>query len=162
MSVAPYPHDEGPVFVCTRRGRRGTRCTWTGFPIESEPCPLDPIGGPHLYEPSNFDGLSFQPLWSYAERCGRWLIPAEFMAMGCRAWLIDGAPTVVFAYKYCSSRNYIHVDAHGYSAWTTGPRPEPVATARAVEHAIRMSHYHDDGCLVGSRVVILGRRRKAG
>jgi len=145
--ASPYPPGEGPVFHCTRPGPAGTRCIWSGFPLPSDCCPLHPTGGPHRYEPSNFDGQSFLPLRSYAKRCGLALEPSDFMAMGCRARFIDGAEVVLFAYKHRSSRNYLHLDDRGHSAWTTGVHPEPVPSSRAVEHATGMDHRHDDGCL---------------
>lgn len=160
--ATPFPPGEGPVFHCTRPGPAGTQCTWSGFPLASDRCPLHPTGGPHRYEPSNFNPLSYQPLWNYASGCGFWLYPADFMAMGCRARFIDGAEVVLFAYKHRPSRNYLHLDDHGYSAWTTGNHPEPVPASRAVEHATGMDHRHSDGCLSGSRVVTIGHGRKAG
>lgn len=160
--ATPYPLEQGPIFHCTRPGPAGTRCTWAGFPLARDRCPLHPTAGRHRYEPTNFDPLSFQPLCNYAERCTLWLDPSDYMAMGCRARLTDGAPTVLFAYKHRSSRNYIHIDALGLSAWTTGHNPEPVPAHRAVAHATGLDHRHDDGCLNGSRVVTLERRRKAG
>ncbi len=110
----------------------------------------------------NCDPLSFQPLWNYAGGCGFWLYPVDFMAMGCRARHIDGTEVVLFAYKHHRSRNYVHLDDHGYSAWTRGVHPEPFPPSRAIEHATGMDHRHDDGCLSGSRVVTLERWRKAG
>ena len=160
--ASPYPHGEGPLFHCTRTGPGGAGCDWLGFPAESDRCPLRPDSGRHRYEPTNFNPLSFQPLWNYASRCGFWLYPADFMAMGCRARYIDGADVVLFAYKDRQSRNYLHLDDHGYSAWTTGVHPEPVPPSRAIQHATGMDHRHDDGCLSGSRVVTLPHRRKAG
>ncbi|MBE7518417.1 MAG: hypothetical protein HS107_04140 [Thermoflexaceae bacterium] len=160
--TSPYPPGEGPVFHCTRTGPGGAGCDWLGFPAESDRCPLRPDPGRHRYEPRNFNPLSFQPLWNYASRCGFWLYPADFMAMGCRARYIDGAEVVLFAYKDRQSRNYLHVDDHGYSAWTTGAHPEPIPPSRAIQHATGMDHRHDDGCLNGSRVVTLPYRRKAG
>ncbi|MCZ2109622.1 MAG: hypothetical protein LC118_08655 [Dehalococcoidia bacterium] len=162
MIATPYPVGQGPIFHCTRPGSAGTRCTWRGFPVEADCCPFHPTAGQHRYEPTNFDPLSFQPLWNYASRCGLWLYPADFMAMGCRARFVDGAPTVLFAYKHCASRNYLHIDALGLSAWTTGRHPEPVPAYRAVAHATGVDHRHGDGCLEGSRVVTIKRRRKAG
>ena len=160
--TTPYPPGEGPVFHCTRTGPGGAGCDWLGFPAESDRCPFHPQHGRHRYEAANFNPLSFQPLWNYASGRGFWLYPADFMAMGCRARYIDGAEVVLFAYKHRDSRNYIHVDDHGYSAWTTGSHPEPTAPSRAIEHAPGMDHRHDDGCLSGSRVVTLEQRRKAG
>lgn len=160
--TTPYPGGEGPVFHCTRTGAGGTGCNWLGFPAESDRCPLRPDPGRHRYEPLNFNPLSFQPLWNYASSCGFWLYPADFMAMGCRARYIDGAEVVLFAYKDRQSRNYLHLDDHGYSAWTTGVQPEPVPPSRAIEHATGMDHRHGDGCLSGSRVVTLQHARKAG
>lgn len=159
--ASPYPPVEGPVFHCTRTGPGGTGCDWLGFPAESDRCPLRPDPGRHRYEPLNFNPLSFQPLWNYASRCGFWLYPADFMAMGCRARYIDGSQVVLFAYKDRRSRNYLHLDDHGYSAWTTGVHPEPIPPSRAIEHATGMDHRHDDGCLSGSRVVTLAHRRQA-
>jgi hypothetical protein len=124
--TTPYPPGEGPVFHCTRTGPGGAGCHWLGFPAESDRCPLHPARGRHRYEPLNFNPLSFQPLWNYASACGFWLYPADFMAMGCRARYIDGAEVVLFAYKDRQSRNYLHLDDHGHSAWTTGVHPEPV------------------------------------
>lgn len=161
MVTTPYPVGQGPIFHCTRPGLAGTRCTWTGFPVEADPCPFHPTGERHRYEPTNFDAMSFQPLWNYAERCLFYLDSSEFMAMGCHAWFIDGVPTVVFDYKHGASRNYLHVDALGCSAWTIGPWPQPVPAAKAIEHALGMLHYHGDGCLEGSRAVTIERRRKA-
>lgn len=160
--ASPYPPGEGPVFHCTRTGPGGAGCDWLGFPAESDRCPLRPDPGRHRYEPLNFNPLSFQPLWNYASRCGFWLYPADFMAMGCRARYIDGAEVVLFAYKDRRSRNYLHLDDCGYSAWTTVVHPEPITPSRAIEHATGMDHRHDDGCLSGSRVVTLAHRRKAG
>lgn len=162
MITTPYPAGEGPVFHCTRPGSAGTRCAWSGFPLASDRCPFNATGGRHRYEPTNFDALSFQPLCNYAERCRFWLDSSEFMAMGCRARFVDGAPTVVFAYKHCASRNYLHVDALGLSAWTTGHNPQPVPAHRAVAHTTGLDHRHGDGCLEGSRVVTIERCRKAG
>jgi len=160
--ATPYPPGEGPVFRCGRQGAGGVSCDWLGFPAESDRCPLHPEHGRHRYEPLNFNPLSFQPLWNYASACGFWLYPADFMAMGCRARYIDGAEVVLFAYKDRQSRNYLHLDDHGHSAWTTGVHPEPVPPSRAIQHATGMDHRHGDGCLNGSRVVTLERRRKAG
>ncbi len=160
--ASPYPPGEGPVFHCPRTGPDGAGCGWLGFPAESDRCPLHSTGGPHRYEPLNFNPLSFQPLWNYASGCGLWLYPADFMAMGCRARQVDGADVVLFAYKDRRSRNYLHLDDHGYSAWTTGVHPEPIPPSRAIEHATGLDHRHDDGCLSGSRVVTLAHRRKAG
>ncbi len=158
----PYPPGEGPVFHCTRTGPGGAGCNWLGFPAESDRCPLRPDRGRHRYEPHNFNPLSFQPFWNYASGCGLWLYTADFMAMGCRARYIDGAEVVLFAYKDRHSRNYLHLDDHGYSAWTTGVHPQPIPPSRAIEHATGLDHRHDDGCLSGSRVVTLEHRRKAG
>ncbi len=160
--MSPYPHGESPIFHCTRPGAGEAACTWTGFPVESDRCPVHPTRGPHRFEPLNFDAFSFEPLWTYAGACGLWLQPAEFMAMGCRARSIDGVPVVIFAYKHCDTRNYLHIDGHGLSAWITATHPEPVAAYRAVQHAAGMDHRHGDGCLNGSRIVTLNRRRKAG
>ena len=161
MIATPYPLGEGPIFHCTRPGPAGARCTWTGFPFSTDRCQFHATAGRHRYEATNFDPLSFQPLRNYAERYVRWLDPSAFMAMACRARLVDGAPTVLFAYKHCASRNYLHVDALGLSAWTTGHNPEPVPARRAVAHAIGPNHRHGDGCLEGARVVAI-QRRKAG
>ncbi len=160
--TSPYPDGESPIFHCTRTGDPGLACAWLGFPVEADRCPAHPTRGPHRFEPLNFDAFSFEPLWTYAGACGLWLQPSEFMAMGCRARYVDGAEVVLFAYKHRDSRNYIHVDDHGYSAWTTGAHSEPIAPSRAIEHATGMDHRHDDGCLSGSRVVTIERRRKAG
>lgn len=162
VNPTPYPPGEGPLFRCTRSGLAGASCGWTGFPAESDICPFHPQQGRHRYEAANFNPRSFQPLWNYASRCGFWLYPADFMAMACRARYIDGAEAVLFSYKYCETRNYLHLDDHGYCAWTTGAHPEPIPPSRAIEHATQAGHHHDDGCLVGSRVVTLARRRKAG
>lgn len=158
--MTPYPDGEGPVFRCTRVGESGP-CTWTGYPVESERCPAHPTRGPHQFEPLNFDTFSFQPLFNYAAGCGLWLQPSKFMAMGCRARNIEGVPVVIFAYKHCDSRNYLHLDDRGLSAWTVGAAPEPVPTYKAVQHATGMDHRHGDGCLAGSRIVT-SRQRKAG
>ncbi|MBI2766244.1 MAG: hypothetical protein HYX53_10075 [Chloroflexi bacterium] len=160
--ATPYPPGKGAVFHCNRTGPGGAGCDWLGFPAESDRCPLRPDPGRHRYEPLNFNPLSFQPLWNYASGCGFWLYPADFMAMGCRARYIDGAEVVLFAYKDRQSRNYLHLDDHGYSAWTTGVHPEPISPSRAIQHATGLDHRHDDGCLSGSRVVTLAHRRKAG
>ena len=157
-----YKDGEPPVFYCTRTGPWATACTWLGFPVESEGCPMHPTRGPHRFEPLNFSPLSFEPLLAYAATCGSWLQPSEFMAMGCRACRVEGVPAVIFAYKHVATRNYLHVDDCGISAWTTGSDPEPVPACRAVQHAIGMDHRHGDGCLNGSRVVTLDRRRKVG
>lgn len=162
MIATLYPVGQGPIFHCTRPGPAGLRCTWTGFPLVTDRCQFHATGGRHRYEPTNFDPVSFQPLWSYAGRCRLRLDPSAFLAMGCRARFVDGAPTVLFAYKHCRSRNYLHIDALGLSAWTTGHNPEPVPAHRAVAHATGMDHRHGDGCLEGSRVVTIERRRKAG
>lgn len=160
-SPTPYPAGEGPLFQCTRPGPNGTRCTWRGFPLAAGDCPVRPGGGPHRCTPLNFNPRSFQPLWNYASRHGLWLRPSDFMAMGCRACFIDGAEAVLFAYKDRDSRNYLHLDDHGYSAWTTGVHPEPVPVARAIAHATGLDHRHGDGCLDGSRMVTI-EHRKAG
>jgi hypothetical protein len=81
--------------------------------------------------------------------------------MGCRARHIEGVPVVLFAYKHCDSRNYLHLDDRGLSAWTVGVPPEPVPAYKAVQHATAMDHRHGDGCLLGSRLVT-SQRRKAG
>ena len=160
--MSPYPDGESPVFHCTRTGPGGRGCTWLGFPVESESCPVHPTRGPHRFEPLNFDALSFEPLWTYAGACGCWLQTSEFMAMGCRARSIDGVPAVIFAYKHEARRNYLHIDDCGLSAWTTGANPEPVEPYRAVRHATGMDHRHGDGCLTGSRTLTLNRNRLAG
>lgn len=156
----PYPPGEGPRFRCSRSG--GASCGWTGFPTDTDRCPLHQTGGPHRYEALNFNPQSFQPLWNHASLHGCWLYPADFMAMGCRARFVDGVETVIFSYKFCATRCYLYVDDHGYSAWSHSADPEPVPPARAIEHATQPGHHHDDGCLSGSRVVTIARQRKAG
>jgi len=160
--ATPYPPGEGPVFRCTRTDPGDIACNWLGFPAESDRCQLHPAHGRHRYEAANFNPLSFQPLWNYASGCGFWLYPSDFMAMACRARFIDGAEVVLFAYKHRPSRNYLHLDDRGASAWTNGVNPEPIPPSRAIEHATGMNHRHDDGCLSGSRVVTIERRRRAG
>jgi hypothetical protein len=162
VNPSPYPDGEGPVFRCTRQGTGGISCDWLGFPAESDRCPLHPEQGRHRYEAANFNAFSFQPLWNYASSQGVWIYPADFMAMGCRARQIDGVEVVLFAYKHRQSRNYLHLDDHGHSAWTTGSHPEPIPPSRAIEHATGMDHRHGDGCLSGSRVVTIEGRQTAG
>jgi len=145
--MTPYPDGEGPLFGCERRHDAGNPCDWTGYPNIADVCGAHPDGGPHRFEPLNFDPFSFEPLWTYAANCGHWLRPSEFMAMGSRPRVIEGAPVVIFAYKHVTTRNYLHIDDHGLSAWTNVNPPEPLATHFAVEHATCPGHRHDDGCL---------------
>lgn len=84
----------------------------------------------------------FEALDTYAMRYG--FSPEDFMYMGDSEASYDGADFKLYHYKHDATRNYLHVDERGISAWHKG---HPVPFVLAYEHAVSFDHKSSDSCV---------------